>query len=407
MAASRVELEHPRLLPGVLVPDPDAEGRPRRTTRDWIIDIAAFLLAIMGGGALYLMEASTGGESGAFLFWDLLFGSLACLAVWLRRRWPLGLALALVPIGAFSAMSAGAGSVALFTLAVHRRLAVAAAVGAIGVTLSPIYAVLHDDGTSLWFGVIFSALASTALVSWGSFVRARRQLVLSLRERAERAEAEQHLRIDQARQHERARIAREMHDVLAHRISLLSLHAGALEFRPDAPTEEVARAAGVIRTSAHQALEELRAVIGVLRDEPAGDAPEPPQPTLVDVPALVAESRDAGMHVALDIRVPPEAPVPAALGRNAYRLVQEGLTNARKHANGAAVEVAVAGRPGSGLTVEVRNRMPIGTAVGAEIPGAGTGIVGLAERVALAGGRLEHGPADGDFRLSGWLPWPA
>ena len=83
------------------------------------------------------------------------------------------------------------------------------------------------------------------------FVRARRQLVLSLRERAERAEAEQQLRVSQARHLERTRIAREMHDVLAHRISLLSLHAGALEFRPDAPPAEVARAAGVIRASAH------------------------------------------------------------------------------------------------------------------------------------------------------------
>ena len=98
------------------------------------------------------------------------------------------------------------------------------------------------------------------------FVRARRQLVVSLRDRAERAEAEQQLRVEQARQAERARIAREMHDVLAHRISLLSLHAGALEFRPDAPPEEVARAAGVIRASAHEALEDLREVIGVLRD---------------------------------------------------------------------------------------------------------------------------------------------
>ncbi|WP_033346827.1 histidine kinase, partial [Catenuloplanes japonicus] len=86
--------------------------------------------------------------------------------------------------------------------------------------------------------------------------------------RAERAESEQQLRVDRARQLERARIAREMHDVLAHRISLLSLHAGALEIRPDAPSAEVAKAAGVIRASAHQALQDLREVIGVLR-EPA------------------------------------------------------------------------------------------------------------------------------------------
>jgi signal transduction histidine kinase len=407
MAASRVELEHPRLLPAMLVPDPDAEGRPKRTTRDWIVDVSAFVLAVAIGGGMFLLEANTSGESDALLFWDWLFGSLACLAIWFRRRWPLGVALALVPIGAFSAMSVGAGSIALFTVAVHRRLAIAAAVGALGVALSPIYSLLHDDGSSpIWVGVVIGALASTALVAWGSFVRARRQLVLSLRERAERAENEQQLRVEQARQHERARIAREMHDVLAHRISLLSLHAGALEFRPDASPEEVARAAGVIRGSAHQALEDLRAVIGVLREETEGDAPEPPQPTLADLSALVAESRAAGMNVTLAFHVPADAAVPAALGRNAYRLVQEGLTNAHKHAQGAAVEVTVSGEPGAGLSVEVRSRLPIGSAVGSsEIPGAGTGLVGLSERVALAGGRLEFGPIAGDFRLFGWFPW--
>ena len=135
------------------------------------------------------------------------------------------------------------------------------------------------------------------------FVRARRQLVLSLRERAERAEAEQQLRVEQARQHERARIAREMHDVLAHRISLLSMHAGALEFRPDAPPEEVAHAAGIVRASAHQALQDLREVIGVLREEPAlNGGPERPQPTLANLPALLDESRTAGMHVSSDCR---------------------------------------------------------------------------------------------------------
>jgi signal transduction histidine kinase len=244
---------------------------------------------------------------------------------------------------------------------------------------------------------------------WGMFVRARRQLVVSLRDRAERAEAEQQLRVEQARQAERARIAREMHDVLAHRISLLSLHAGALEFRPDAPPEEVARAAGVIRASAHQALEDLRAVIGVLRDGPGGDgAPERPQPTLADLPALVDESRAAGMRVSFSSSLADDAVVPDGVGRNAYRVVQEGLTNARKHARGSAVDVVVAGSPGEGLEIEIRNRLPVGAlAAAAEIPGAGTGIVGLAERASLAGGRLEHGRTDaGDYRLWAWLPWP-
>lgn len=252
----------------------------------------------------------------------------------------------------------------------------------------------------------FSILLAAAVVAWGMFVRARRQLVLSLRDRAERAEAEQHLRVDQARRQERARIAREMHDVLAHRISLLSLHAGALEFRPDAPPDEVARAAGVIRTSAHEALQDLRAVIGVLRESRDGEAPERPQPTLADLPGLIAESRDAGMHVTYEIG--DLAAVPDGTGRSAYRIVQEALTNARKHARGAAVDVAVSGDPESGLTIEVGNRLPVGAAARPEIPGAGTGIVGLTERASLAGGRLEHGrTAEGDYRLWAWLPWDA
>ena len=175
-------------------------------------------------------------------------------------------------------------------------------------------------------------LVTGGVVAWGMFVRARRQLVLSLRDRAERAEAEQQLRVEQARQQERTRIAREMHDVLAHRISLLSLHAGALEFRPDAAPDEVARAAGVIRASAHEALEDLREVIGVLRDGSEAGEPERPQPTLADLPALVDESR-AGRACAC-ARGPARRRRgrPAGTGRSAYRIVQEGLTNARKHA---------------------------------------------------------------------------
>ena len=234
----------------------------------------------------------------------------------------------------------------------------------------------------------------------------RREQVLQLRERAAQLEAEHRLRLEQAREAERRAIAREMHDVLAHRVSLLSLHAGALEFRPDATPEEVAEAAGVIRAAAHAALEELRQVVGVLREDPAGEAPEPPQPTLADVPALVAESRAAGMRVQCAIDVPGLDALPAAVGRTAYRIVQEGLTNARKHAPAAAVEVALAAGEGT-LEVTVVSRRPVGVAAApaAGLPGAGSGLIGLGERVALAGGALEHGPdASGDFVLRATLP---
>jgi signal transduction histidine kinase len=400
----RTELEQPRMLPGVLVPDPDRDPR-KRTTRDWIVDFTCFAVAIVFGFLVFAeaMDQMSDDQQ----FFDLVGGFIASLALWWRRRWPVGVALFVAAFNVYSSSSAIAGAIALFTVAVHRRAAIAFALAGLTLATVPVFLAINpDDEAPYWVNIAIAVLASGAVVAWGMFVRARRQLVLSLRERAERAEAEQQLRVEQARQHERARIAREMHDVLAHRISLLSLHAGALEFRPDAPPDEVARAAGVIRASAHDALEDLREVIGVLREGEPGE-PERPQPTLADLPALIDESREAGMHVRYDWRLPDPAAVPAGAGRNAYRIVQEGLTNARKHAQGAAVDVSVEGAEGEGLTIEVRNRLPVGVAAAA-IPGAGTGIVGLAERASLAGGRLEHGrTSDGDWRLWAWLPWPA
>src|SRR4029077_17967753 len=202
----------------------------------------------------------------------------------------------------------------------------------------------------------------------------------SRRERERHAEAEQELRLEQVRHAERTRIAREMHDVLAHRISLLSLHAGALEFHPDAPPEEGARAAAVIRASAHQALEELRAVIGVRRDGGDGEVPQPPQPTLAALPGLLEESRAAGMLLHAEIRLADLAAVPDAIGRHALRIVQEALTNARKHAPSAAVDLRVEGAPGEGLAIEVRNAAPVLVLPSPQMPGSGAGLLGLAER---------------------------
>src|SRR5204862_453323 len=244
-----------------------------------------------------------------------------------------------------------------------------------------------DDSLPRWAFFALAALAMTAIVASGMFARGRRE---SRQERVRHAGAEQQLLVEQARYAERTRIAREMHDVLAHRISLLSLRAGA-----------------VIRASAHQALEDLRAVIGILRDGADGDAPQPPQPTLAALPELLDESRAAGMRLHADVRVADLAAVPDSVGRHALRIVQEALTNARKHAPSAAVELRLEGAPGEGLTIEVRNPAPVLAAGEPEIPGAGTGLVGLAERAKLSGGPLEHGlEPDGDFRLRAWLPWP-
>ncbi len=318
------------------------------------------------------------------------------------------MAVVLALIGAFSAMAGIAVLAALFTVAVHRTWRTVLLVAVLNVATFVVYERWRPDPELPWPLSFALGLALTAaVVAWGMFVRARRQLVVSLRDRAVRAETEQRLRVDQARQLERTRIAREMHDVLAHRLSLLSMHAGALEYRPDASSEEVARAAGVIRASARGALEDLREVIGVLRDTGDGTLSDRPQPTLGDLADLVEQSRAAGLRVRLEYRVPDVAAVPAVTGRTVYRIVQEALTNVRKHAGGTVACVRVAADPASGIEVEVTNPAPLGADPGAPLPGSGTGLVGLVERVGLAGGTLEHGwTADGEFRLHARLPWP-
>jgi signal transduction histidine kinase len=395
-------------LPAGVISDADHDPvRPAgRTVRGRVVDAACFLLAV-GVVVLTLADSRAQHIAPGPLTVDLVLGGLCSLGVWLRRRWPVGLAVVAGLVSVYATSAAGAALIALFTVAVHRRFAVVAPIAA-GYALVPFLTLLVrpdvpvGSPSEIVLGVVFGV----AVLAWGMFVRARRQ---SLRERAGRVEAEQELRVAEARQGERNRIAREMHDVLAHRLSLLSLHAGALELRPDAAPDEVARAAGVVRDSAYQALEDLREVIGVLRTGVArsDETPERPQPTLADLPDLVDQSRRAGMTVRLDWQTDALAALPAGVGRSAYRIVQEGLTNARKHAPDGEVAVTVRATPGDGVTVEIRNPCPMGTGGGTAIPGAGIGLIGLTERAALAGGRLEHGPTPaGEFRLWAWLPWP-
>jgi signal transduction histidine kinase len=391
----------------------------RRSRRDWVVDTLLFLVAVVFGLLVIggQLEASAPPVPTWLLTADVIAGALSCAGLWLRRRWPVGLALALMALSTFSEVAGGAMVVALFTVAVHRPPRTTARVFALSVLAALVYAAARPEPGEPWLLLLlFGVAVQGAAVGWGLFIRYRRQLIESLRERAVRAEAEAQLRAEQAQQRARDEIAREMHDVLGHRLSLLSVHAGALEFRPDVSPEEIAGAAKVIRENAHQALQDLREVIGVLR-APVGELP---QSTLADVRELVAESSRAGMRVGL--REDVGGAVPDLAGRTAYRVVQEALTNARKHAPGATVDVHLAGAPGQGLTVEVCNHPPDpepavaqgrvpapdpGSAVALPdppLPGPPVGSVAQ-RRIRVPG--LSTAPSPRSPQGRGWSGWPS
>ncbi|MGI8330530.1 sensor histidine kinase [Actinomadura scrupuli] len=240
----------------------------------------------------------------------------------------------------------------------------------------------------------------------GLYIAARRRLLEEMTERAERAEREQHLLAERARADERARLAAEMHDVVTHRVTLMVLQAGAL--RVTAPDETTRTAAEDMRLTGCQALEELRDLVGVLRDTAGGaddadhaDTASAPVPGLTP---LIAASRSAGVHVELVEDGDPALASPL-IGRTAYRIVQEALTNAGKHAPGARVDVRVRYRPDR-LHLTVRNSATTRTVDAAlAATGSGAGLLGLRRRVELVDGALRAGPdPEGGFVVEATLP---
>jgi len=391
-----------------------ADGGPR-AGRVLAADVAWVALAAVGGALFYLIikpvvhGPGVVAERHELIFAiDAAIGAVSSAALWFRRRWPAGIAVALVIPSGISLCAGVAALLALLNVSIRRRAGVALAVAGLYLIAFAGSYLLWYSRYPFWAASLWALTEFSAVVAWGMYIRARRQLLASLRERVADAQAAQKLLAEQARHTERTRIAQEMHDVLGHRVSLMALQAGALEVRPDLPPAEVAEAASLIRSTARQALEELRGVIGVLRDGDGGEAPRAPQPSLPDIRRLVQESRQAGMNITLDMQVDTPEAAPGTLGRDAYRIVREALTNVSKHAHGTAVAVSVAGRPGQGLRVIVRNQLPNGPAREPPLPGTGMGLVGLAERVAVTGGTLSHGlDPEGHFVLNAALRWPA
>ena len=349
-----------------------------------------------------VLQASTSGGGWGIRDWFVLgVGVVASVALLWRRRFPATVTaiavLAMLTAGIFVPMG-----LALLTLSIRRRDLVLAVLSLAAYAAYVLDTVVDGSG-QIWVAVFTGPFVVGTWVALGAYIGARRDLMVSLRDRAERAEAERELRSEQARLGERARIAQEMHDVLAHKVSLIALHAGGLEVNPAVGPDKVEGSARLIRETARQAMEDLREVLGVLRSDVSVDgAGLAPVPQASDLERLVEESRDAGVSVTGEFALPDD--VPDSLGRTVYRVVQESLTNVHKHARGASTEVQVRGARGDGVMVRVTNVRPV--AAGSLLPGAGAGLVGLRERVQLVGGRLTTGPTpEGGWRVEAWLPW--
>lgn len=386
-------------------------------SQTWRVAVAA-LTGLLTAGLVWPTMDTRGWSDlhvGALLLGDLGAGLAALVLLPFRHRAPLLITVVIAALSSVSTLAVGAAAIATVSLATRRRAVELAVAGAVLLGATVLYDVVlapPADDMPLWQILIAGIVGIALLVVIGIAIGQRRALLLSLRERAALLERDQQLREDRAREQERAHIAREMHDVLGHRLSLVALHAGALEYRgPGLTPDETAAAAGVVRAEAHSALTDLRDVLGVLRDPAATGGDEvtgtaPPQPTLVDLPALLDQARAGGATVRARVDADGAA-VPTAVGRHAYRIVQESLTNARRHAPGQPVDVVVETVPGPGVRVVVSNTLTDGPAP-ADASGktAGHGLRGLAERARLVGGSFRAGSDDGRVHVvEAVLPW--
>ncbi|MET7694968.1 histidine kinase [Streptomyces sp. NPDC005483] len=321
---------------------------------------------------------------------------LACAALYWRRCHPVALSLVLVVLSVGWPVVVPL-LVALYTVARHQNTRAAAATAVVALLPVVVQPLLPPIGSADPATTVSAVALVVGAVGWGLYVE-------GAHERALHAEQEADRRAAQARQHAREEIAREMHDVLAHRLTLLSMHAGALEFHPTASPERVAEAAGVIRQSAGQALEDLQGVLRVLRAPVIDDhVPSSPQPALRDTSRLIDEARAAGADIEVHQRLDDLATMDTTIGRTAYRVLQEALTNHRKHAPDTRVSLTLTGGAEGGLRIAAVNAVQ-STPV-TRLQGSGQGLIGMHERVHLAGGRMSHRLTPTGFHLDVWLPW--
>ena len=318
---------------------PEPPPRLRAWSSAWrylcVVALALVLLVVVSTEVIPPDGASDDvvGRAGAALLLDAVLGTVALCLLPLRRRAPVRVAGLTAVAGALSTSAFAAAVLATVSMSTRARWREICLVGVLwvggGLTYELAYAPLVPGTEPLgrleqWGAPFVMLAAYAACVLTGVGVGQRRRLVTSLHERAATAEREQELRTTAAREAERTRIAREMHDVLAHRISLVALHAGALTSRDDLTREQTAATAGIIADNAQLAMSELRQVLGVLRGGARQGRPaEPPQPTLAELPALLADAAEAGARVDVDATSLDAADMteglPETVSRTAFR----------------------------------------------------------------------------------------
>jgi signal transduction histidine kinase len=366
--------------------------------------IVAWVVGVIAVGAAVRADPSTRPLA-------LTLGLAAGAVLVLRRRAPTAtfaisgaLVLALFAVDSTAgAIAVIAPAVALYTLALSRgriHLAVAVAAAAAAVLLAELFLAGGRGPTLMQTAAHVSLVAIPVLAA--EALRNRRAYIQVLLERLEQAEREREEEVERRAQQERLRIARDLHDVVAHTLTTINVQAGVAAHLLDRDPGPARDALASIEAESHEALEELRAILGMLREQGNGQAaPLEPAPDLRSLAALIDQARGTGLDVSFQVEGEQPAEVPGAVQLAAFRIVQESLTNARRHAPGAATQVTLAYRPDR-LRLAIENDVRrTGNGVGSP----GIGILGMRERSAALGGMLEAKRSGERFRVVADLPY--
>jgi signal transduction histidine kinase len=365
--------------------------------------------------ALALGLLGTGGLIGPHLWLRLPVTLLLVLPVAVRRKYPRPAFIVAVAAGAVQVIAARAAPsgadlaivVLLYTLAAYRprRESVAGLLTCLAgsaIAIGTWHAV--DLGTTLADRLLVGSImfGGTAVIAWvlGDSMRYRRAYYAALEERATRLEAERDAQAKISAAAERARIARELHDVIAHNVSVMVVQADGASYALRSEPERARQALAAISSTGRQALAEMRRLLGVLRSGDSG-ADLAPQPGLDQLRELLDQARAAGLSVSLSLKGAPR-PLTEGAELAAYRVVQESLTNTRKHAGILAAAAVTLRYEPDGLVVQVTDD---GRGEAAQADGAGHGLTGMRERIEMYGGTIEAGPLPaGGYQVTARLP---